>query len=1080
MFAEPECWAKLDAIDRHMPPLPLDSLSEGALEARRKALRRGLARANTAAAVILLIVIGLALAAVWQAVKARRHADRADHNAMEAESATRRAEEELRKAQLAQARAARASGLMGRRAESLAALRAAAARQPSLELRNEAIATLALIDFQERWFQPGKANKVVPLTFDPTLEKYTADGPPGKILVRQVSDGAVVAMLSGPERRVSDAQFSPDGKFLVAQFVTGRWMMWNLAGGNVVIDLKFPPGALSRATSFSSVSSRLALTAPDGAVHVYERSAAGDAWRKVNQLNLTGRPRGFSLDPAGQHVAWAIRNDVEIRRMEDGSLAATMSFNKSVTEVAWHPEGRSCAVGLSNGDVLYWPIDSTNATRLTGHTGGITRLDFSHRGEWLLSTAEDGTTRLWAPVGRRSLLTSRRGLALGFSRDDREIAFVRTGEGFGIWRIEGGTEFRVATQPDSGETSTRTVDFDPDGIWLVATSPSYLTFWKATSAESPWLVSADDCRTAHFAADGKSVVTTSRRGVEVRSFQPATNGVGVEVGRPEPIWTGGPLQRASVTRGSREWLAVGGTRTLRIDLAAPGSPHLLPAEVARLQVAAVSPDGQRLAGSTGIRDATGLWNVETAREERALRVRGGLPCFSPSGDLLVVGAQQEFVAFDPGTGQRRWRLGRDMAASAGGAIAFARDGSLLALNVDRDLIRLVEPSSGAELATLTAPAPRNIASLAISRSGDFLAARAEGRDIQLWNLREIRRQLREIGLDFSAGDFAPGGAPGLAGPLTSGLTTPDPYWGIALPLGGAVLALGFGIYTFRYQRRLVRSYDELERLASERNRALRQAQADLLHSQKMKALGTLAAGIAHDFNNLLSVIRLSNDFLGRGVANDPDLAEESQAIEQAVQQGKNVVESMLGYSRSQTDQPEWLNVPDVVEETLGLLSQQFLSGTRLTMELNRDTAPVLLSRGRLVQILLNLIVNAAEAMPGAGQLTITVRTVTRPPSGGLVLPPREAPAYVELAVGDSGPGIPPEILPRIFEPFFTTKNVGASRGTGLGLSMIHTAAQTEGLGLSVETSMGVGTLFRVVIPAPARGANQSSQPNTPK
>ncbi len=1061
-----------------MPSLPTDTLSEAALEARRKALRRGLARANTAAAVILLIVIGLALAAVWQGVKARRHADRADRNAMEAESATRRAEEELRKAQLAQARAARASGLMGRRAESLAALRAAAARQPSLELRNEAIAALALIDFREKWFQPGKANKIVPLTFDPTLENYTADGPPGKILVRQVSDGAVVAMLSGPERRVSDAQFSPDGRFLAAQFVTGRWMMWNLAGSNVVMDLKFPPGGMSRATSFASISSRLVLTASDGVIHVYEKSASGDAWQKLNQLNLTGRPRGCSLDPTGQYVALAIRNDIEIRRIEDGSLASSMSFNKPVSEVVWHPDRRSCGVGLINGDVLYWSVGSTNATRLSGHTGIVTRLDFSHGGEWLLSTADDGTTRLWELAGRRLLLTSRRGLALGFNRDDRAIAFVRKGEGFGIWKIDGGTEFRATTQPDSGETSTRTVDFNSDGDWLVATSPSYLTFWNVSSSEAPWLIPADDCRTAHFSADGDAVLTTGRRGVEARSFVPTTNGTGVRLGAVESIWTGGSFHRVAVTRGSNEWLALAGTRTVLIDLAAPETARLVPSAVARLQFAALSPDGKCVAGSVGIRDATCVWNVETGLQERALRVRGGPPCFSPSGDLLVVGAEQEFVAFDPATGQLRWRLARDVAGSAGGAMAFARDGTFLALNVNRDQIRLVEPRTGAELATLTAPSPRNIASLAINRRAEYIAARAEGRDIQLWNLREIRRQLQEMNLDFTPGSAGAGGPAGVDEPRTSGSSTSDSYWGVALPLGGAVLALGFGFYTFSYQRRLVRSYNELERLAGERNQALRQAQADLLHSQKMKALGTLAAGIAHDFNNLLSVIRLSNDFLGRGVANNPDLAEESQAIEQAVQQGKNVVESMLGYSRSQTDQPEMLNVPDVVEETLGLLSQQFLSGTRLTMELNRDTSPVMLSRGRLVQILLNLIVNAAEAMQGAGQLTITVRTVARPLSAGLVLPPREAPAYVELAVADSGPGVPSEILPRIFEPFFTTKNVGATRGTGLGLSMIYTAAQTEGLGLAVETSLGAGTLFRVVIPV--QRANQSHLPNTPR
>ena len=218
------------------------------------------------------------------------------------------------------------------------------------------------------------------------------------------------------------------------------------------------------------------------------------------------------------------------------------------------------------------------------------------------------------------------------------------------------------------------------------------------------------------------------------------------------------------------------------------------------------------------------------------------------------------------------------------------------------------------------------------------------------------------------------------------------------------------------------------------------------------------------FNNLLSVIRLSNDFIGRGVKGDPNLVEETEAIESAVQQGKTVVESMLGYSRSQSDEPRPCRVPEVVEETLGLLTQQFLSGTRLTMELDRDTPPVVLSRGRLVQIILNLIVNASEAMNGSGRLAIAVSTLDSLPNGSFVLVPLVAPAYVEIAIADSGPGIPPDVLPRIFEPFFTTKNAGTTRGTGLGLSMVYAAAQADRLGIAVETSVGNGTTFRILIP----------------
>ena len=182
-----------------------------------------------------------------------------------------------------------------------------------------------------------------------------------------------------------------------------------------------------------------------------------------------------------------------------------------------------------------------------------------------------------------------------------------------------------------------------------------------------------------------------------------------------------------------------------------------------------------------------------------------------------------------------------------------------------------------------------------------------------------------------------------------------------------------------------------------------------------------------------------------------------------MQQGKKVVRSMLGYSRDDADEAGPFALPELVEDTVALLSKQFLSGIALTLELDRDTSLVRGSRSRLEQILLNLIVNAAEAMGGSGSLRISVRGTASQPER-LVLRARESASYVELDVVDSGPGIASEILPRIFEPFFTTKHRGIVRGTGLGLSTVYSIAEQDGLGLAVETEPGRGTRFRVFIP----------------
>ena len=175
---------------------------------------------------------------------------------------------------------------------------------------------------------------------------------------------------------------------------------------------------------------------------------------------------------------------------------------------------------------------------------------------------------------------------------------------------------------------------------------------------------------------------------------------------------------------------------------------------------------------------------------------------------------------------------------------------------------------------------------------------------------------------------------------------------------------------------------------------------------------------------------------------------------------------MLGYSREESGEQNPFGLPELVEDTVALLSKQFLSRVVLTLEMDRDTSLVRGSRSRLEQILLNLIVNATEAMDGAASLCIRVRQVNSLPET-LVLRPKEAPTYVELAVIDSGPGIAPEMLPRIFEPFFTTKHRGATRGTGLGLSTVYTMSEQDGLGIAVETQPGQGARFHIFIPVAA-------------
>ena len=270
---------------------------------------------------------------------------------------------------------------------------------------------------------------------------------------------------------------------------------------------------------------------------------------------------------------------------------------------------------------------------------------------------------------------------------------------------------------------------------------------------------------------------------------------------------------------------------------------------------------------------------------------------------------------------------------------------------------------------------------------------------------------------------------------------------------------------------MLSAYVQADALAVEQQRKLQAAQEELQHSQKMRALGTLAAGIAHDFNNLLSVIRLSNQLASEQTKASGAAKENMDAVESAVAQGETIVQSMLGYSRAAAELENEYCVAAAVSETVAMLGKKFLSGIVLQLEVQPNIPLVRGVRGRLEQMLLNLVVNASDAMNGKGTLRLSARVV-----GGAqdcILKPNAAHSYVVVSVGDSGPGIPGDILPRVFEPFFTTKNAGARPGTGLGLSTVYTMAQQDGLGLAVETS-SAGTAFRIFVPIPDSVRRQNS------
>lgn len=235
----------------------------------------------------------------------------------------------------------------------------------------------------------------------------------------------------------------------------------------------------------------------------------------------------------------------------------------------------------------------------------------------------------------------------------------------------------------------------------------------------------------------------------------------------------------------------------------------------------------------------------------------------------------------------------------------------------------------------------------------------------------------------------------------------------------------------------------------------------LRHSQKLEAVGQLAGGIAHDFNNLLAVISTCADFLAENVGPDDEKYVDIDEIRRAAVRAGDLTRKLLTFSRRQVLQPRSVSLDAVVESAQSMLRRVIATSIRIDFELGAGATTVHADAGQIEQVILNLAVNARDAMPKGGTLTIVTRTLELDEQAAAARDVKPG-IYAALSVTDTGSGIEPEILPRLFEPFFTTKEVG--RGTGLGLPTVYGVAKQFGGYVTVDSVVGSGTTFEVGFP----------------
>ena len=358
----------------------------------------------------------------------------------------------------------------------------------------------------------------------------------------------------------------------------------------------------------------------------------------------------------------------------------------------------------------------------------------------------------------------------------------------------------------------------------------------------------------------------------------------------------------------------------------------------------------------------------------------------------------------------------------------------------------------------------------------FIAIAPDGR-VTDWNLRACQlfgwREDEAIGRDVldllvpapereewreCLAHFAQSGACAmLTGPTETTALTRD---GPAIPVEVAITPLatkhGYGITAFV---RDIRPRKEAAEREQQRQQRLEEARAALLRSQKLEAVGKLTGGVAHDFNNILHIISANVQLMLRS---DDNGRKRLLNILDAVERGKKLAAQLLAFARRQPLHPSVVNLAQLIERMDTLLHRAVGDSVAIRMNIPSDLWNVLVDPNQLENVLLNLVINARDAMEGGGNVTIALANVTIDPADQLAYPGIRPGEFVTIAVSDAGSGMPPDVMERAFEPFFTTKPEG--KGTGLGLSMAHGFVKQSGGHIRLASKEGEGTTVTIYLP----------------
>jgi WD40 repeat protein len=687
---------------------------------------------------LLLLAAGAYLFSVHETHQAQKEARRAD-----------RAEQDARRrlfdSYILQAQARRSSGWAGRRFDSLEAIKKAAAMglhgESLMKLRNEAIASLALADFQTAKEWAAIPSNSVLTTFDPALERYAYATDHGDVSICRAADAKELMHFPGDGIPANAGlAFSPDGQLLalfhgIEDLDLCAWQLERQAVLLKTTDIK------GRCFDFSPDSHCLALVQHDGPILLYDL-ASGQCTNRLEQGPL---PYLVAFHPDGHQLAVAVNRLAQVRDVRVGTVLQSFPHPDLVMGLAWH--GNLLATACGDQMIRVWNTTDGTCRVLAGHQSPVTSVAFNHLGDLLVSCGFDMTTRLWDTLNWR-LAVTKQGAGLisriPFTADDNSLGY---GGGYklGICNVAAGLECRQLWLDPKLAARTLAVDFSRDGRYLVSAHDDGARMWELATGTLITLLPDTKLTCVSFARQGSFIFSSGDSGLRKWPMD-ATDARSPPVFlAAAPAWGA----RFSLTSDGRT-LAFNADDGLLVLDAATDRVRLQFGHEAKSQFyrCALSSDGQWLAGATLPQTIVRVWNLQQTNIYHDLNwPRVNCLAFSTDGQRLITGSAYEYKSWDLQSLQPTWlapRSGRAYNA----CIAFAGDGRLMAVTDSQFEVSLLETATGQGLATFGMPEPQAISCLAFSPDGNQLAVGGQTPTIYIWDLRLIRQELAQMKLDW--------------------------------------------------------------------------------------------------------------------------------------------------------------------------------------------------------------------------------------------------------------------------------------------------------------------------------------------